>query len=312
MVWYGLRRIAYGSLVLVAAVGMMFWFIYVVPGDPASVILGPRADEAHRVALRAEMGLDKPVALQFARFVERLSVGDLGKDVMTQEPIARLIAHVLPATLALTFAGLGWALILGVPIGCWCAMHRDSWGDRLVGIVSMATLALPTTILGIYALLLFAVTLHWLPAIGLGSGVGDKLRHLLLPALTLGLGWVGYLIRAVRASMLDVLQENHVRTFRAFGVPEPRLALRYLLKITIAPVIAVVAIGMGSLLSNAVIIEIIFLRPGIGRLAYEAVLQRNFPIVLGAVLIAAVFYLVCSIVAELLIASLDPRVRSAL
>jgi peptide/nickel transport system permease protein len=134
----------------------------------------------------------------------------------------------------------------------------------------------------------------------------------LLPALTLGLGWVGYLIRAVRASMLEVLQENHVRTFRAFGVPEPRLALRYLLKITIAPVIAVVAIGMGSLLSNAVIIEIIFLRPGIGRLAYDAVLQRNFPIVLGAVLIAAVFYVICSIVAELMIASLDPRVRSAL
>lgn len=312
MLSYGLRRIAYSVLVLAAAIGMMFWFIYVVPGDPASVILGPRADEAHRAALRSEMGLDQPILSQLARFVERLSKGDLGKDVVTQEPIVRLIAHVLPSTLALMFAGLGWAVLLGVPIGCWCAVHRDSWGDRAVGIVSMATLALPSTILGIYALLLFAVTLHWLPAIGVGQGVWDTIRHLLLPALTLGLGWVGYLIRAVRASMLEVLLENHVRTFRAFGVPETRLVLKYLLKITLAPIISVLAIGMGSLLSNAVIIEIIFLRPGIGRLAYDAVLERNFPIVLGAVLVAAVFYLICSVVAELLIASLDPRVRSAL
>jgi peptide/nickel transport system permease protein len=312
MLGYCFRRIAYSVLVLTTAISMMFWFIYVVPGDPASVILGPRADDAHRAALRTDMGLDRPIPLQFAHFVGRLATGDLGTDVVTQEPIAGLIAHVLPSTLALTFAGLGWAVILGVPTGCWCAMHRNSWGDRLIGILSMATLALPTTILGIYALLLFAVTLHWLPAIGVGQGFWDQLRHLLLPALTLGLGWVGYLIRAVRASMLEVLLESHVRTFRAFGVPEPRLVLRYLLKITISPVIAVLAIGMGSVLSNAVLIEIIFLRPGIGRLAYDAVLQRNFPIVLGAVLVAAIFYLACSIVAELLIATLDPRVRSTL
>ena len=312
MLSYGFRRLAYSVLVLLSAVGMMFWFIYVVPGDPAGVILGPRADEAQRIALRSEMGLDKPIPLQFIRFVKRLSTGDLGQDVVTKAPIVSLIAHALPPTLALTFAGLGWAVLLGVPIGCWCAMHRNSWGDRFIGFGSMAMLALPTSILGIYALLLFAVTLHWLPAIGVGQGLSDQLRHLLLPALTLGLGWVGYLIRAVRASMLEVLEENHVRTFRAFGVSESRLALRYLLKISIAPVVAVLAIGMGSLLSNAVIIEIIFLRPGLGRLAYDAVLQRNFPIVLGAVLAAAVFYLICSVVAELVIASLDPRVRSAL
>jgi peptide/nickel transport system permease protein len=290
----------------------MFWFIYVVPGDPASVILGPRANEAQRIALRSDMGLDKPLPLQFLRFLGRLSTGDLGQDVVTKVPIATLIARALPPTLALTFAGLGWAIILGVPIGCWCALHRNSWSDRFIGFGSMAMLALPTSILGIYALLLFAVTLHWLPAIGVGQGLGDQLRHLLLPALTLGLGWVGYLIRAVRASMLEVLEENHVRTFRAFGVSEPRLALRYLLKITISPVVAVLAIGMGSLLSNAVIIEIIFLRPGLGRLAYDAVLERNFPIVLGAVLAAAVFYQICSVVAELIMATLDPRVRSAL
>jgi len=310
MLSYSFRRLTHGILVLLAAVAMMFWFVYVVPGDPASVILGPRANPAQREEIRARMGLDKPIPLQFAAFVGRLMHGDLGSDVVTHSPIAALIGRALPNTLVLTFAGIGWAVLIAVPLGCWCAFHPNEWGDRIIGFFSMATIALPSSIMGIYALLLFSITLHWLPAIGAGQGVGDSLRHLVMPALTLGLGWIGYLTRAVRASMLEVSQEAHVRTFRAFGVSESRLALRYLLQMALTPIVSLLAIGMGSLLSSAVIIEIIFLRPGVGRLAYEAVLERNFPVVLAAVLVSAVFYLLCNFVAEFIIAGLDPRVRN--
>ena len=168
--------------------------------------------------------------------------------------------------------------------------------------------------MAIYSLLLFAVWLKWLPAIGAGDrgDWGDQLVHLLLPAFAVGLGWVGYIARMVRASMLEVMGENHVRTARAFGLPEQRILFRYALPIAILPTIALLGVGIGNLLSGAVFAEIVFARPGVGKLTYDAVITRNYPVVMGSVLITTAFYASCTLVADLVAAWLDPRVRASL
>ncbi len=311
MIGFLARRVGHGLLVMLATVLVLFCLICVVPGDPASVVLGPHASLAQKAALRAEMGLDLPVPVQFLRFVWRILHGDLGRDVLTHQPVAGLLLHALPHTLALTAAGIGWAIALGVPLGCFCALGADGWADRVVGVVSAAAIALPTSLVAIYALLLFAVTLHWFPAIGVGreGDPVDALRHLALPSLALGLGWVGYLCRLMRAAMLEGLTADHVRTFRAFGIGRARVAWRFVLPMAIVPVIAVLGVGVGSLLSGAVLVEMVFDRPGLGLLTYDAVLARNFPVVLGAVLVTAPLYLGCNLLADLMIAGLDPRVR---
>jgi peptide/nickel transport system permease protein len=314
MAAYAVRRLFQSALVLIATIAALFWLTYIAPGDPASIMLGPRATAAEKAALRSEMQLDRPVPVRFAHFWGQVLDGDLGKDMVTHRPVSMLIEEALPHTLALTALAIGWAIAIGIPAGCWCAVRRDSWGDRVAGIVSTAMIALPTAVIGIYALLWFAVRLHWFPAIGAGrpGDPGDQLHHLILPSLTVGIGWVGYLTRLARASMLEVLDEPHVRTFRAFGVPGSRIVWRYVLPIAVTPVVSILGVGIGGLLSNAILIEIIFVRPGIGRLIYDAVLTRNFPVLVGTVLVTAALYLLINLIADLIVASLDPRVRAAL
>jgi len=228
--------------------------------------------------------------------------------------VLTVVMRELPHTLALAGFGLGWAVLLGVPLGCLSAAWRNGWLDRLAGVAAVSAIAVPTFVVAIYALLLFAVWLHWFPAIGAGPD-GDPLAqlwHLVLPAFALGLGWVGYLCRMVRASMLEVLAENHVRTLRAYGVVERTILFRYAMKLAVLPTITLLGTGTGRLLSGAVFIEIVFNRPGIGKLVLEAVNARNYPVVLGAVLIATIGFVLCTLLADLAIAALDPRVRETL
>ncbi|WP_439814049.1 ABC transporter permease [Zavarzinia sp. CC-PAN008] len=314
MAFYALRRLGLAVLVLLVTTTMLFGLVYVVPGDPASVALGPRASEAVREAFRQRMGLDQPLVVQWWNFVSRLVQGDLGTDVLTGRPVNELVLGALPHTLALTALGIGWAILLGVPLGVWSALHRDGIVDRVAGVLSISVISLPSFVVAIYALLLFAVQLKWFPAIGAGEPGqwGQKLHHLVLPAFAVGLGWLGYLSRLVRAAMIDVLGEQHVRTFRAFGIRDSWIALRYALPVALPPVIAVLGIGIGALLSGAVLTEIVFARPGLGRLTYDAVITRNFPVVMGTVVVTAALYLLCNLAADLLVARLDPRVRRAL
>jgi peptide/nickel transport system permease protein len=307
-----LRRAAHGLLVMLAALAVLFCLIAVVPGDPASVVLGPHATLAQKAALRHDMHLDQPILLQFAGFVWRLLHGDLGTDVLTRTPVAQLVFQALPHTAALAASAIAWALLIGLPLGCMCALRRDGWLDRTLALASAACIAFPTSLVAIYALLLFAVRLHWFPAIGAGrpGDLPDQLWHLALPSLTLGVGWIGYLCRLMRTAMLENLGADHVRTARAFGLGEARIAMRFVLPIAVVPVIAVLGVGIGSLLSGAVLVEMVFDRPGLGLLTYDAVLARNFPVILGAVLVTAPLYLLSNLAADLLIACLDPRVRA--
>jgi peptide/nickel transport system permease protein len=287
--------------------------IYLIPGDPASVALGPRASEAMKEALRIRMGLDQPVWVQFWNFYSSAWRGDFGNEVLSGRPVIDVVLEQLPYTLALIVGGLTWSVGLGIPLGCWAAVKRGSLADRLVGVLSVAVIAIPSFVVAIYALLIFAVALRWLPAIGAGEpgDLGDQLVHLILPSLAVGLGWVGYIARMVRASMLEVLETSHIRTARAFGLPENLITFRYALTIAILPTVTLLGIGVGQMLSSAVFAEIVFARPGIGRLVYDAILTRNFPVVTGAVLLTTVFFVLVNLIADLIIGVLDPRVRSS-
>jgi peptide/nickel transport system permease protein len=314
MLIYTAKRIGLALLIVLVAMTMLFSMIYVVPGDPASIALGPRATPEMKAQLIARMGLDQPLPMQLVNFIGGVFGGDLGVDVWSNRSVAAIILEALPHTLALTALGLGWSVALGIVLGCFSATHRGSWLDRAIGVLSVSAIAVPSFVVALYSLLVFAVALRWLPAIGAGEAgdLGDQLRHLVLPAFAIGLGWVGYIARLVRASMLEVMGENYIRTARAFGLPERRVVYRYALTVAILPTVALLGVGIGNLLSGAVFAEIVFARPGIGKLIYDSVLNRNYPVVMGAVLVTTMLYVLATLVADLLAALLDPRVRANL
>jgi peptide/nickel transport system permease protein len=207
---------------------------------------------------------------------------------------------------------MSWSILLGIPLGCFSAMRPGSIFDRITAVLSVSVIAVPAFVIAIYALLIFSIGLHWFPAIGAGEDPMDELYHLVLPSLAIGLGWVGYIARMLRASIMDVQGENHVRTARAFGLSEGKIIFDYVLRIAILPTLTVLGIGIGQMLSSAVFAEIVFARPGIGKLVYDAIITRNYPIVTGTVLVTTVFFVLVNLIADLFIAWLDPRVRLSL
>lgn len=307
MLFYLLKRIGLAAVIVVVAVVLLYSMIHVVPGDPASVILGPRATPEMKQELYERMGLDRPFVVQVAR-------GNLGMDYFSQRPVAQIVFKQLDETLVLVFASIGWAMMLGIPLGCYSAVFRNTFSDKLAGVFSIGVIAVPSFVVALYSLLFFAVTLKWLPAIGAGESgqFMDQLRHLILPAFAIGLGWVGYISRLVRASMLDVLNENHIRRARAFGLPEHVIVFQYALKLAILPTITLLGTGIGRLISSAVFAEIVFARPGIGKLIFDSVVSRNYPLVMGAVVVSTVLFVLSTTISDSVNAMLDPRVRERL
>ena len=313
MLRYAFRRLGLGILIVLVAMAMLFAMVYLIPGDPASVALGPRATPAMIEALRVRMGLDQPVWQQFANFVTSTLRGDLGTEVLSERPVATVVLEQLPFTLALIAGGISWSVALGIPLGCIAAVRRGGFVDQVIGVLSVAFIAVPSFVVAIYALLVFAVALQWLPAIGAGEpgDIASQLRHLILPSLAIGLGWVGYIARIVRASMLETLEASHIRTARAFGLPDRWITYDYALRIAILPTVTLLGVGIGHMLSSAVFAEIVFARPGIGKLVYEAISTRNYPVVTGAVLVTTVFFVIVNVAADILVGALDPRVRAS-
>jgi ABC-type dipeptide/oligopeptide/nickel transport system permease component len=313
MLLYTAKRLMLGLAILLIVVVVLFSMIHILPGDPVTVALGPHANQIMRAHFREQMGLDLPLPVQFLRFLSRLATGDLGADIWSGAPVTALIRQVLPDTMILAGTSLLWSVALGTLLGCIAALRRDRWPDWLIGTLSVGLVGMPSFLVALLLLMLFAVKLNWLPAIGAGEpgNLASELRALILPSIAVGAGWVGYTARLVRTAMLGALQENYVRTFRAFGVPGGRIVL-YALRQAMVSVTTVIAVGLGSLISGAVFAEIVFSRPGIGRLTYDAVSTRNYPVVMGAVLVTTVLYVVAMIVADLTIAALDRRVRAVL
>ncbi len=314
MLIYVVKRIGLAILIVFVAVFSLFVMLHAIPGDPVSIALGPRATPEIQAAYAAKMHLDKPLFTQLLIFFGNVLQGDLGTDVFSNRSVTTILIEQLPYTITLAVASLGWAALIGIPIGCLSATRRGSWVDQLTGLVSIGTIAIPSFLVSIWAILLFAIYLKLFPVIGAGDegDIVDQARHLVLPSFAVGLGWVGYLARMVRASMLEVMGENYIRSARAFGLPERKIIYRYALRVAILPTITLMGVGFGGLLSGTVFAEIIFARPGIGKIIYDMVLNRNFPVVQGAVMVTVALYVVVTLISDLMVAYLDPRVRDTL
>lgn len=311
MLIYVAKRILMTLLVLLLVIIFLSLLVHIVPGDPATTILGPRATPGLIQKLRAAMDLDKPIYVQIGNFLLNILRGSLGVDAVTGAPISKLVSSALPNTMILAITSLLLAIVIGIPMGVFSATHPNSFLDRILAVVSISFTTIPSYVAGLFLLLIFAVKLHALPAMGMGrSGdILDYLRHLILPSMALAITWIGYLGRLVRTSLLEVLNETYVRASRAAGLSERLVRYRYALKNALIPTVAVLGVGLGSLMGGAVFVEIIFTRPGMGLLIYNAIQVRNYPVVRAGVLVVAVLFVLANFIADLLYTYLDPRIQ---
>jgi peptide/nickel transport system permease protein len=310
MTGYIVRRLGMTCLVIVLLMVFLTILPHLIPGDLIDVLLGNRATPSLEAALRAEMGLDRSLPAQIVSAVANAAQGDLGTDYVSQLPVTTLLSNVLPHTVILAVVSLVVAVLVGVPLGAYAATHAGGWADRLIGIVSVSLITAPSYVVGLFLLLLFSLTLGWLPATGSGelTNPAEYVQHLLLPVAALAFMWVGYLARLIRTSMLEVLTANHIRTARAWGL-RSRVVYRYALKNAIIPTVTVLGVGLGTLMSSTIFIEVIFTRPGLGSLIVNALETRNYAVVRGGVVTFAFLVIVANLLADLSYRFLDPRIR---
>ncbi|MCX7626979.1 MAG: ABC transporter permease [Methylophilaceae bacterium] len=299
-----LRHLASVLPVVFGVLLLTFLLLHMVPGDPVEVMLGESATAADRDRLRAELGLNQPLPIQFADYLGRLAQGDFGHSIHTHVPIAELLAQRIPATIRLTLLALVVALMMGVPLGIIAALHHNRWPDRGARLFALTLSAMPHFWLGPLLMLVFALWLPWLPVSGMETGAS-----IVLPALTLACGLAALLTRMTRASLLDVLGEDFVRTARAKGLPERTVVLRHALRAALLPVVTVVGLQLGSLLAGAVITETVFGWDGVGRLLVESIEKRDYPVTQACVLVIALAYVAVNRLTDFAYARLDPRVR---
>lgn len=307
-------KLATAFLAVAGSVVMLLALTRLIPGDPATVILGSRATPEAVAALNARIGLDKPLIDQVVGFFGRLLSGDLGEDVFNGRPVLGLVAAALPNTVLLAVSAMVCAIIFGVPLALFSARWAGGRVDRMIAFVSVGFISTPSFVVSVFMLMVFSVTLGWFPVLGAGEGgnLRDQLWHLVLPTAALAAGWIGYIARLLRSSLLEVLSESHIRTLRAYGVTEAKILMKYALKPAVLPTIAVLGMGFGELLGGAVFAEVIFNRPGLGSLIYDAIRTRNYPVVQGGVFIIVLLYVLTNLVADLTQNLIDPRERARL
>lgn len=274
-------------------------------GDPSALLLPLDAPPESRELLRQELGLDRPVWVQYFRFMQGVFEGDFGVSFRYRQPALEIVVERIPATLELAFASLFIALVVGLPLGIIAALRHGSWIDSFVQFLSFVGQAMPTFYTGLLALVFIAVNVSWLPV---GGYEPRSLRHVLLPALTLAPFMIAIIARFTRSSVLDVMGRDYVRTARAKGVGEGRVTYVHILRNALIPVITVIGLQVGALLGGAVITEVVFGWPGIGRLAVTSVLQRDFPVVQAIVMLTAVAFVVINQIVDVLYTIVDPRI----
>ena len=300
------RRVALLVPTLLGVATLVFAFLHLVPGDPVEIMLGESAAPADVAELRRELGLDRPLVVQYGRFLAHAARGDLGRSIVYRAPVSHVIATRYPATLELAGAAFLIALALALPLGVVAAVRPRSALDRGARLASLAGVCLPSFWLGPLLILVFSLRLAWLPVSGRGG-----VAHLVLPAVTLGLGMAGILVRLTRTSMLAALREDYVRSARAKGAPERRVVLVHALRNALVPVTTVAGLQAGGLLAGAIITETIFAWPGLGRLVVQAIDARDYPLVQGCVLAIAASYVVVNTATDLLQRAIDPRIGDA-
>lgn len=312
MIGYLVRRILLAIPTLFVMLTAIFVLVRLVPGDAASVILGDQASAASLAALREKLGLDQPVHVQYLAFLGKILTGDFGESLSSGRSVVREVLLVLPSTIELTVAAITIGLVFGLPLGVAAALSRNGWVDYVSRVVSLVGLSFPAFVSGILMLIVFAIQLNWFPVLGNTSGAGsfaERMRALALPALNLGIIMTAYVMRVTRAAMLGVLTEDYIRTARAKGVGPAQLVVTHALRNGLIPIITVVGLYFGTLIGNSVLTEIIFNRPGLGKLIIGALNARDYTLLQGLMIIFAICVIVVNTLTDLAYGLVDPRVK---
>jgi glutathione transport system permease protein len=311
MMGYTFKRLLLAIPTLLAMLTAVFVLVRLVPGDPAAVMLGDQASAEALNALRSRLGLDQPAYVQYLHFLRDMLTGNLGVSMATGRSVLQEVALVLPWTIQLTLASILIGVVLGLPLGIWAALRRNSWPDYLGRLLSLTGLSFPAFVSAILMLLVFAVELRWFPVIGSASGADwiEQLRALVLPAFNLGFIMTAYVMRVTRSSMLGVMSEDYIRTARAKGVRPLRLVLRHGLRNALIPIVTVVGLYFGTLIGNSVLTEIVFNRPGLGKLILGALNARDYTLLQGLMVVFAACVIVVNLLTDLVYGLVDPRVK---
>jgi ABC-type dipeptide/oligopeptide/nickel transport system permease component len=304
MATYLIKRVLQTIPVILGVIVFTFILMYVVPGDPVLSMVGERYDEATIQKLRQDLRLDDPLLKQFGYYVGNLFKGDLGNSFITMRPVADDLMEKLPFTLLLAAAAMAVSIVVGLAVGIISSLKPNSLLDRGTMLLALTGISAPVFWVGLLLILIIGVNLKWLPPIGYGG-----VEYLILPAITLGTRSAAFLARITRATMLDVLQQDYIRTARAKGLPEWKVVLKHAFPNTLIPIITIIGVDFGSYLSGAVLTESIFGWPGIGRFALDAILKRDFPVIQGTVLFAAMMFILANLIVDLLYGVVDPKVR---
>ncbi|GAA0178848.1 ABC transporter permease [Clostridium sediminicola] len=306
MIKYILKRILSLIPVLIGVTFIVFTLLHLTPGDPARMVLGEQAPQEAVDDLREEMGLNDPFLVQFGNYVYKAVVKqDIGRSYITKTPVSEEIMNVFPATLKLASLSMFIAVLIGIPFGIISAIRQYSLFDSTVMVFALVGISMPVFWLGLLLILLFSVKLHWLPSSGFYS-----IKHMILPAITLGAQSIAIITRMTRSSMLEVIRQDYIRTVKAKGQKESKIILRHALGNALIPIITIAGLQFGILLGGAVLTEAIFSIPGVGRLMVESIKMRDYPIVQGGVLYIAIAFSVVNLLVDLLYAYVDPRIKA--
>jgi len=306
------RRLAYSLIVLFGVLVVVFAMVHLVPGDPVRIALGTRYTPEAYDALRSASGLDRPIIGQFFGYVGSALTGDLGVSFRNGDPVATILVDRLPATASLAVAGIVIALLIALPAGIWSALHEGRISDGIVRVTSQFGVSVPDFWMGILLIALFSTTLGWLPTSGYRPLLGDPggwLQHLVLPGLTVGLVAAAILTRYIRSAVLEVAAMGYVRTARSKGLSPRVVTFRHTVRNALVPILTITGIQLATILGGVIVVEVVFAWPGLGRLVYNAVAARDYPVIQGAVLLIAVLFLLINLIVDLLYAVVDPRIR---
>ena len=293
---------------------VIFSLMKLIPGDPALTLLGPEASPADIAVFREELGLNRPLPVQFLTYLRNVAHGDLGRSLIYRADVLTLIKERLPTTLALSLSALSLAILLGVPLGIFASMHHNGFWDLCITVLALLGVSVPIFWVGMLMIVVFVLNLGWLPSVGLGSwdkGLWNVVSHFILPSCALAFQSVGTIARFTRSSMLEVLKQDYIRTAYAKGL-RPRLIWeRHALRNALIPVVTISGLQLGHLLAGAVLTESIFALPGLGKLMVDAIMRRDFLLVQGEVLVIAILYLFVNFFVDLLYALVNPKIRKS-
>lgn len=302
---YLLQRILGALVTILGVLTIVFLLLRLIPGDPARLVAGLTASPEEVEAARERFGMNEPLLVQYGIFLGDIAQGDLGTSLYTKKPVLNDIVERLPYTLQLALVTMGLTMLLGVPLGILAATHEKTWVDFTISVGSLLGISLPSYALGLLLIVIFAVQLRWLPA----AGAGDGVRSIILPSFTLSLIFLAVITRITRGAMLEALRQDYVRTARAKGLPARQVLTRHALRNALLPVVTVLGLQFGGLMSGAVLTETVFGWPGVGLLLTDSIFNRDYPMVQGVVLFIAVVFVFVNLAVDLLYAAIDPRIR---